>query len=198
MGGFAGLLLILLVAGSLRSLYGQAWIKVGGDPNPMGERNPVAFAKLGRLIEGATNRFPDVAALLTIHCTATPAPVSVALVEGPYLRSEEGQARIDPRLPLSADTSSTGPLHSIRWSASPNTVLAVLSLGPSLADPESVDLRMELRKGAALTVSVVTSSGTLYYRFNLEGFEVQEHLCPGAAVLEAGNPTSVPDRGGLM
>ena len=189
-GGLVGLVLILLVAGSLRPLSGQSWLKVGGDLNPLGERNPVAFAKLGRLIEGTTYRFTDVTAFLTIHCTATPAPVSVVLNNGPYLRSEEGQARIDPRLPPGTDAASPGPLHTIRWSASRNYILAFLSLEPSLADPKPVDLREELRGGATLTVSMVTSSGTLYYRFNLDGFEVQENLCPGTSV--GSNPIGPP------
>lgn len=178
-GGLLGLLLILMAAGSLRQLSGQAWIRIGGDLNPMGERNPVTFAKLGLLIGGSTFPFTDATALLLIQCTtATPPPVSVALHDGPSLRRAEGQARIAPQLPLGSDASPSRPPHAIRWGTSGDISLAFLSRDEPMGDPEYVDLRHELQEGDILTDSVDTSSGTLYYRFSLDGFEIQENLCP--------------------
>ena len=184
------LLLILIAVGSVRQLSGQTWIRIGGDLNPMGERNPVAFAKLGLLIEGSTHPFTDATALLVIQCTtATPPPVSVVLNDGPYLRRAEGQARIVPRLPHGSDAPKPEPPHAIRWSASGNISLAFLSGEESKVDPQYVDLRQELQDGDTLTISVDTSSGTLYYRFSLDGFEVQENLCPGGAAAMPPLPT---------
>lgn len=146
----------------------SVWLKTGGGTDPLGRLEPIQFARLGRAVERIRSPYSDARATITIICKDSPPTIAFAAYDGPpLLRDVDGEARIDD-----------GQVHPIDLVGLTGRWVTFLAGGVTLIDPEFPDLREELRAGDSLTVAASTIVGRVYFRFALDGLEVQENLCP--------------------
>lgn len=173
---------------SIQDRLRSNWSKAGGEVNPLGQVEPVRFHRIGWAAETIPDPYSDAVPTLTIACSQTPPPLIVSVQGSPRLHASSegtGQARIDD-----------GPLHAIKWEDAGNLRIATVLAGAErLIDPRFIDLRNPMQAGDTLTVSAPTMAGTIFFRFVLEGLEVQTAQCSVASP-EVVKPDTLADAKG--
>ncbi|MDE2761275.1 MAG: hypothetical protein OXK74_00650 [Gemmatimonadota bacterium] len=187
----SSLLVAVLVATTIpATATASQWTKVGGDVDPMGEKRPVSFQRLGeptgRRADQRT-RHDEVTALV-IGCVDPRPSVNIVVIGGPqravdgrrYFKrvGESGTDHFDV-LPGTARVDD-GEVHAVEWRGLGGPYRSGIHLtGESHAVAQWLTVRDELRVGEILTVAMPThANGTFYWRFPLSGFAEHEARCP--------------------
>lgn len=149
-------------------LDGETWATTGGY-DPVGSYSPIVYSKFGQLLDSNGNvrdRRRTQFATFSINCRNDP-PALLILSVGSTFRSGDGQSLIQ--------STSVAEPYQFEWKT---PVFSSDVSGKSIAEADFSELREEFKAGDTFTVSASTTEGTIYWRFNLSGFEVQESLCP--------------------
>ena len=153
-------------------LHGRMWLKSGGTRTPLGEVSSTTFSKIGLKLEMSGNGYRTIPmdsqtsqyATFTVDCSDS----KLKVILFGYRTRPDGSARfsIAERFRVSSPSS----IHEVGW------VSGYIGQPVSIADLSH--LRGQLIDHSFLTLATATMDGFHYWRFDLDGLEVQESLCP--------------------
>ena len=153
-------------------LNGRIWFKSGGTRTPLGEVSATTFSKIGLKLEMSGNGYRTIPmdsqtrqyATFMIDCSDS----KLKVILFGYRTRPDGGGRfsIAERFRVSSPSS----IHEVEWLSG--------YVGQPVSIADLSHLRGELIDNSFLTLATATMDGFHYWRFDLDGLEVQESLCP--------------------